>query len=176
MKTSIYKLYTTLETSSLCRIHLVRAILSFIVWCIYSNKRRPSQNQPAVSHSSLAQQATCFLKCERLVPMTHTETFCSWQLLTPALLWKAQLDPKVSRMLLKLPTRPTNMFLKSSNQEMVGKLINVRASLTSMSQSDKVSADSEQMAEEAADKTHPSPTNTMTLHNTTRLSNTTRQW
>lgn len=69
--------------------------------------------------------------------MTHTKTFCSCQLLTPALLWKTQPDPKVSRMLLEFPTRPTNTFLKSSNQEMVGKLTNVRASFTSMPRSDK---------------------------------------
>lgn len=79
------------------------------------------------TESNCDPQISCpasFLKSERLVPVTHTETFCSCPLLTPALPRKTQPDPKERRLSLRLLTPLLNLFLKSNNRGMVAYLIN----------------------------------------------------
>lgn len=63
---------------------------------------------------------------------------------------------------LELQTPPTRTLRGKKG----AKLIKVRSSFRSVSH--QISASSQQMAEEAADKTHASSTNINTLHNTTR--------
>lgn len=73
--------------------------LSITCWCVFLHSGGPdSANLSAtvLLSPTARENYICFLKFEELVPLTHTETFCSYQLLTPNMPRKPTPTPQIA--------------------------------------------------------------------------------